>query len=86
MAKKNSVGYDPKILRDRRLPFRYFVVIRNGEDWRMFDDLDLMCELMGLDKGVVVRFFDERGYYTGFEFTVFRVQSESGTSHRGHFI
>ena len=71
--------------KDRRIPARYFVIIRNGEDWREFDDMKLMCELMGLDEGITNRHFEEKGYYVGYEFTVFRVYPESKTSHRGHF-
>ena len=70
---------------NKRIPFRYMVIIRNGEDWREFDDLDLMCDLMGLDKTITKRHFDLKGYYTGYEFTVFRVRPENKSSHRGHF-
>ena len=86
MVRVSSDSPDVKLVRDKRIPFHYFVVIRDGEDWRMFKDLKLMCELMGLDSDIANRFFNKQGYYTGFDFTVFRVQGESSTSHRGHHI
>jgi hypothetical protein len=94
--KKNSIrgnivppviGVSPAVrfIKDRRTTFRYFAVIRNGEDWRGFDDFSLMCELMGLDETITRQHFDQKGYFSGHEFTVFRFQPESKTSHRGHF-
>ena len=70
---------------DKRSPWKYIVIIRDGEDWRLFSDFDMMCKLMGLDDVIMTRHFEIRGYYTGFEFTVFRVQEESPTRNRGYF-
>ena len=75
-----------KIMRASRSSYRYFVVIRNGEDWRGFDSLDLVCDLMGLDPKLTERFLDEKGYYSGYEFTVFRYVPETRNKHRGIFL
>jgi len=70
---------------DGRSKYKYVVIIKNGTDWRLFSDIDLMCELMGLDKVVLGKYFELRGYYTGYNFTVFRVVEETFTRHRGMY-
>lgn len=70
---------------DKRSPYKYMVIIKNGLDWRLFSDFPLMCEIMGLDQDIVRNYLTKRGFYTGYEFTVFRVQEESKTRHRGYY-
>jgi hypothetical protein len=70
---------------DKRSPYKYIVIIRNGVDWRLFKDLDLMCELMGLDPDIAKKHFEKKGFMVGYEFTVFRVQEETDTKHRGYY-
>jgi len=83
MGKKNRLTVENSRIIDRRTPWKYIVIIRNGEDWRLFSDFKLLCDLMGLDDVILTRHFENRGYYTGYEFTVFRVQEESATRNRG---
>lgn len=70
---------------DKRSPFKYMVIIKNGLDWRLFSDLPIMCEIMGLDDDIVRKYINKRGFYTGFEFTVFRVQEENKNRNRGYY-
>jgi hypothetical protein len=81
--KRKDKALDKMRILDKRSPWKYSVIIRNGEDWRLFSDFTLMCDLMGLDPVILSRHFESRGYYTGFEFTVFRVQEETSTRNRG---
>jgi hypothetical protein len=75
-----------KKIRDLRTPYKYFAVIKNGIDWRGFANIDICCELMRLDKKVLERHCEKFGYYTGYDFTVFRFQEENKTIHRNHYI
>ena len=75
-----------KTIRGSKSSYRYLVIIRDGEDWRGFDNLELMCELMGLDPKLTDKFLNEKGYYIGYEFTVFRYIPETRTRNRGTFV
>jgi hypothetical protein len=69
---------------DKRSPYKYMAIVRNGLDWRLFKDMNILCELMGLDPDIAQKHFDKKGYVVGYEFTVFRVQEETATRHRGY--
>jgi hypothetical protein len=72
-----------RVIPDSRTPYKYMVVINNGIDWRLFKDFDTMCTLMGLDPKILTNHFKKRGSYTGFDFTLFRVQEENAIRNRG---
>lgn len=66
------------------IPYKYMVIIENGEDWRLFNDYSTLCEFMGLDEVLLKKHFEKWSFYTAYNFTVFRVQEESKTKHRGY--
>jgi hypothetical protein len=70
---------------DKRSPYKYVAIIKNGIDGRLFRDFDLMCELMGLDPDIARMQFEKRNFVIGYEFTVFRFQEETSTRHRGYY-
>lgn len=75
-----------KQINNLKTPYKYFAVIKNGLDWRLFNDINICCKLMGLDKKIVTRHFEKIGYYTGYDFTIFRVQEENKNIHRPDYI
>ena len=69
-----------------RTPYKYVAIIKNGVDWRLFSDIKICCELMGLDEKIIQKHFDKVGYYTGHDFTIFRVQEENKNIHRLAYV
>jgi hypothetical protein len=63
----------------------YVVIIGDGEAIRVFMDLKLLCSLMHIDYIVVKRYIEDKGCWTGLNFSVWRGIMESGTAHRGYF-
>jgi hypothetical protein len=69
---------------DKRTPYKYMVIINNGLDCRLFKDLDVMCDCMGLDKKILTKHFEKRISYTAFDFTAFKAQEETSVRNRGY--
>jgi hypothetical protein len=69
---------------DSRTPYKYIVIIKNGLDWRLFGNFEIMCEFMGLDPKILQSHLKKRPVYTAYEFTVFKVQEESMIRNRGY--
>jgi len=65
--------------------FVYIAIIGDGEAVRVFNDLKLLCTLMHLDHPVVKRYIEDKGHWTGLNFSVWRGILETPTGHRGYF-
>lgn len=63
----------------------YTVLIGEGEGIRHFNNLKLLCSLMHLDHPVIKRILDERGFWTGLGFSVWRGVMETNSHHRGYY-
>ena len=73
----------------RGVPYKYIVIVKDGLQVFLFGGdgaYELMCDCMGLDKKIVKTFLDRRGYYTGYDFTVFRTIEQTRERNIGVYI
>ena len=77
------MGNSRKVVRSGN--YVYVVIIGEGEGIRVFSDLKLLCSLMHLDHPVVRRYIEDKGHWTGLNFSVWRGVLESSVGHRGYF-
>ena len=61
----------------------YVAIIDDGLRTRGFKDLKLLCQLFSLDYFNIYRHLQDKGYWSGLNYTIFSVELEMKSAHKG---